>query len=382
MKNSTRNGIAAVVIAIAVSLSQLSGASAVARIATSGSISIGFTNLNETALKVNLPNVKTAGVKKSIQWIRSGKPISGATKATYVLKPADRGTFVTAKLTLTKSGFKTKTMTAMRKFIQTGILTGKYELLWQDEFTGESGVNADSTFWTAQEGDGSAPEFDNPGWGNEERQYYLNSQGTLNGNGKYVITATKTGASNYDCYYGDCHWISSKIVTKDKVDFLYGRLEVRAKGAKGEGTWPAVWTLGTNIDEEGWPFCGEIDIMELKGYWPGGLWGTAHGPLSAGPGRGGNWSVTNPSTTEDFHIYAIEWFEDRIDWYVDGKKYYTYENEDADWVFDAPQYLILNLAMGGHWGGAIDFDLLESQFTIDYARYYSIDGLGSLSFDR
>ncbi len=376
MKNSTRNGIAAVVIAIAVSLSQISGASAVAKIATSGSISIEFTNLEESTLKVKLPKVKTAGVKKSVQWIRSGKPIAGATKTTYVLKAADRGTFVTAKLTLTKSGFKTKSMSATRKFIQTGVLSGKYELLWQDEFTGESGLTANSSNWTPQEGDGT--DYGIAGWGNEERQYYLNSQGKLNGVGNLVITSTKTGASNYECYYGDCHWISSKIVTKDKFGFLYGRIEMRAKGAKGEGAWPAFWTLGANIDEEEWPFCGEIDIMELKGSWPGGLWGTAHGPLSGGAGRGGNWSVTNPSTTEDFHIYAIEWFENKIDWYVDGKKYYTYLNEDADWVFDSEQYLILNLAMGGIWGGLIDFDLMETQFTVDYVRYYSIDGQGEL----
>jgi beta-glucanase (GH16 family) len=378
MRISTRNGIAAFVIAIAVSLSQLSGASAAAKIATSGSISIEFTNLNETSLKANLPKVKTAGVKKKIQWLRNKTAIKGANKATYTLKPADRGAFLTVQYSLTKTGFKPKSLKAPRKFIQTGVLSGKYELLWQEEFTGAEGANVGSNYWTAQEGDGSAPEFDNPGWGNEERQYYLNDLAKLNGTGQLVISATKTNAANYDCYYGDCHWLSSKIVTYDKVGFLHGRIEVRAKGAKGEGTWPAVWTLGANINEVRWPFCGEIDIMELKGSWPGGLWGTAHGPLSGGPGRGGNWSVTNPSTTEDFHIYAIEWFEDRIDWYVDGKLYYTYEDTDNDWVFDSEQYLILNLAMGGIWGGLIDFDLTDSQFTIDYARYYSINGLGDL----
>lgn len=378
MRISTRNGIAAFVIAIAVTLSQISGASAAAKIATSGSISIEFKNLNETSLKANLPKVKTAGVKKKIQWLRNNKAIAGANKATYTLKPADRGTFVTVLYSLTKTGFKSKSLKAPRKFIQTGILSGKYELLWQEEFTGAEGANAGSNYWTAQEGDGSAPEFDNPGWGNEERQYYLNDLAKLNGTGQLVISATKTNAANYDCYYGDCHWLSSKIVTYDKVGFLHGRIEVRAKGAKGEGTWPAVWTLGANINEVRWPNCGEIDIMELKGSWPGGLWGTAHGPLSGGAGRGGNWSVTNPSTTEDFHIYAIEWFEDRIDWYVDGKLYYTYEDTDNDWVFDSEQYLILNLAMGGIWGGLIDFDLTDSQFTIDYARYYSINGLGDL----
>jgi beta-glucanase (GH16 family) len=376
MRISTRNGTAAFVIAIAVSLSQISGASAAAKIATSGSISIEFTNTDETSLKAKLPKVKTVGVKKKIQWLRNNKAITGATKANYTLKPADLGTFVTVQYSLTKSGFKTKSMKAPRKFIQTGVLSGKYELLWQEEFTGVEGSNVNSDFWTPQEGDGT--EYTIPGWGNEERQYYLNDMALLNGSGQLVISATKTNAANYDCYYGDCHWLSSKIVTLDKVGFLHGRIEVRAKGAKGEGTWPAVWTLGANINEINWPFCGEIDIMELKGSWPGGLWGTAHGPLSAGPGRGGNWSVTNPSTTEDFHIYAVEWYEDRIDWFVDGKLFYTYEDVDADWVFDSEQYLILNLAMGGHWGGLIDFDLTDSEFTVDYVRYYSISGLGEL----
>ncbi len=378
MKISTRNVATALLVVVAIVSSLMSSAYAVGKIVTSGHISIEYTDLTEDVIKLNFPKVKTAGVKKRIEWLRNNKVIPKATKTTYSVKAADRGTYVTARITYTKSGFKTKTLKAVRKFIPKGILTGKYELLWQDEFSGSENESFNSDFWTAQEGDGSAPEFDNPGWGNEERQYYLSELAELNGSGQLVISATKTNAANYSCYYGNCNWLSSKIVTYNKVGFKYGRIEVRAKGAKGEGTWPAVWTLGANIDEDGWPFCGEIDIMELKGSWPGGLWGTAHGPLSGGGGRGGNWSVTGPSTTEDFHVYAIEWFEDRIDWYVDNKLYYTYEKTDADWVFDNEQYLILNLAMGGIWGGLIDFDLTDSQFTIDYARYYAINGQGQL----
>lgn len=369
--------VATVLALIAVSLSS-NAAFALKPIKTTSSLLMAFTNSEETTLSLTLPKSKVSGVKKKIEWLRAGKTIKGANKSTYILKTADRGKFLQAKLTFTKSGYKAKTFKSNRKYIPTGVLTGNYELLWQDEFSGAEGSLANSAFWTAQEGDGSAAPFNNPGWGNNESQYYLNEKAKLNGNGQLVITATKTGASNYSCYYGPCHWLSSKIVTLDKVGFKYGRIEVRAKGAKGEGTWPAVWTLGANIYEVGWPRTGEIDIMELKGNWPGGLWGTAHGPISAGPGRGGDWSVVNPSTTEDFHVYAIEWFEDRIDWFVDGKLYYTYENVDADWVFDAEQYLILNLAMGGHWGGAIDFDLVETEFTIDYVRYYAIDGVGQL----
>lgn len=378
MARSIRNVSAALVLIIGLSGLNLDSAFAIKRIAVGGYISIEYTTNAETKLKIVLPNIKTAGVKKTISWVRSGKPISGAKKSTYSIVAADLGKFVGAKVTLTKSGYKDKVLVSARKFIPTGVLTGKYELLWQDEFSGDANGSFNSDFWTAQEGDGSAAPFNNPGWGNEERQYYLASQSKLDGNGKLVFTATKTGASNYSCYYGACHWISSKIVTLNKVGFKYGRIEVRAKGATGEGAWPAVWTLGSDIETTGWPFCGEIDIMELKGGWPGAVWGTAHGPLSGGGGRGGNWSVTNPSTTEDFHVYAIEWFEDRIDWYIDGKLYYTYENVDADWVFDSEQYLILNLAMGGIFGGLIDFDLTETNFQVDYARYYSINGVGEL----
>ncbi|MEN9693549.1 MAG: hypothetical protein RLZZ330_1193 [Actinomycetota bacterium] len=378
MTRAIRNVSAALLLVIGLNAIQLETAFAIKRIIVGGYISINYVSNEETTLKINLPNIKTSGATKQIKWLRNGNVISGATKTTYALKSADRGKFVTAKLTLSKAGFKTKVMTATRKFIPTGVLTGKYELLWQDEFSGDVDESFNSDNWTAQEGDGSAAPYNNPGWGNEERQYYLSSQAKLNGNGQLVIYSTKTGASNYDCYYGDCHWISSKIVTKDKFGFKYGRIEVRAKGAKGEGAWPAVWTLGSNIDEIGWPRCGEIDIMELKGSWPGAVWGTGHGPLSGGAGRGGTWSVTNPSTTEDFHIYAVEWFEDRIDWYVDGKLFYTFENTDADWAFDSEHYLILNLAMGGLFGGLIDFDLTESDFTVDYARFYSINGVGEL----
>lgn len=381
MKNLIRNAFTVLWVVLAILSSLTASASAAGQISTSGSISIKYTNLNETSLKLNLPTVKTSGVSRKIEWLRSGNVIKGATKTTYTLKAADKNKFLQARLTFSKSGYKTKVIKSNRKYVPSGVLAGKYELLWQDEFSGAEGSLSNSEFWTAQEGDGSAAPFNNPGWGNTEIQYYLNEMAKLNGSGQLVITATKTGASSYSCYYGPCQWLSSKLVTLDKVGFKYGRIEVRAKGAKGEGTWPAVWTLGANIDEVGWPTCGEIDIMELKGNWPGGLWGTGHGPISSGPGRGGDWSVVNPSTTEDFHVYAIEWFEDRIDWFVDGKLYYTYENVDADWVFDAEQYLILNLAMGGHWGGAIDFDLTETEFTLDYVRYYSINGLGEL-FNR
>lgn len=373
-----RKTVGAIVLGLILSATQITDAYAIKSISVSGSFSISYTSSAETVLKVILPRVKTSGVKKQIVWLRNGSVIKRATSNSYTLKSVDKGKYVTAQLTLKKSGFKDKTMKAVRKYVPTGVLSGKYELLWQEEFTGDADSNASSLNWTPQEGDGSAAPYNNPGWGNEERQYYLNELAKLNGQGQLVITATKTGAANYDCYYGDCHWISSKLVTKDKFGFKYGRIEVRAKGAKGEGAWPAVWTLGSNIDEIGWPRCGEIDIMELKGAWPGAVWGTGHGPISGGAGRGGTWSVTNPSTTEDFHVYAVEWFEDKIDWYIDGKLFYTYEKTDADWVFDSEQYLILNLAMGGLFGGLIDFDLTESQFTVDYLRFYSINGTGEL----
>jgi beta-glucanase (GH16 family) len=221
-------------------------------------------------------------------------------------------------------------------------------------------------------------EFDTPGmpdpatWGyevgyvrNNEEQYYTDarSENVRVENGTLVIEARQDG--------WDGHAITSgSINTLGKRSFLYGRIEVRALLPTGNGTWPAIWTLGTNIGAVGWPTCGEIDIMENVGFEPLTIYGTVH--MGAGA-QGGHQDATAPWT--DWHVYAIEWFADRIDFFVDDTSYFTYTNDgsgNASWPFDQDQYLLLNLAIGGAWGGqhGVDDSIFPARYSVDYVRYY------------
>ena len=221
-----------------------------------------------------------------------------------------------------------------------------------------------------------AEEFDYTGppnpvyWDNElghirnhEMQYYTNlPQNVKVEDGICVITALNEGMDSVT---------SASINTLGKVDFLYGRIEVRARIPSALGTWPAIWTLGTNMDEVGWPACGEIDIMENVGFAPDLIHANIH---STGTNRGNRIEVDGPWS--DFHIYALEWFEDHMDFFYDDSLYFTYENDGTGnsdtWPFNKPQYLLLNLAYGGSWGGqeGVDTGLLPARYEIDYVRYY------------
>jgi beta-glucanase (GH16 family) len=166
------------------------------------------------------------------------------------------------------------------------------------------------------------------------------------------------------------------VNTRGLFEFLYGRVEVRAKLPAGNGTWPAIWMLGTSIGQVGWPTCGEIDVMENVGFEPTRIHGTVHTAAYnhvAGTAKGA--SVTVASPWEDFHVYAAEWYADRIDVFVDGQKYFTFRNEGTGsrtWPFDKPHYVLLNLAIGGSWGGqkGIDDSRFPHRYLVDYARVY------------
>jgi len=231
-----------------------------------------------------------------------------------------------------------------------------WDLIWHDEFEGSG--SPDSTKWGYEVGYIR----------NNEMQYY--TAGRLENarveNGNLVIEARR------DNFEG--HAITSaSLTTQGKAAFRYGRIEVRAKLPTGNGTWPAIWTLGTNIDQVGWPACGEIDIMENVGFMPTRIYGTVHMGANGGSGRGGSIDIASPWT--DFHLYAVEWYADRIDFLVDDQKYFTYANDGGGvttWPFDADQYLILNLAIGGAWGGqqGVDLTLFPHLYFIDYVRVY------------
>jgi beta-glucanase (GH16 family) len=226
-------------------------------------------------------------------------------------------------------------------------------------------------------------EFEAPGspdpakWGydigyvaNDEKQYYTSrSENARVEDGTLVIEARKERFLGYD-------YTSARLKTQGREELLYGRIEVRAKLPTGRGTWPALWMLGANIDQVGWPTCGEIDIMENVGFDPQTIVASVHtAAYNHVQGNARNATTTLPAPWAGFHVYAVEWYADRIDAFVDGRKYFTFRNEGSGtraWPFDRKQFLILNLAIGGTWGGqqGIDDSLFPHRLVIDYVRVY------------
>ena len=235
-----------------------------------------------------------------------------------------------------------------------------YKLVWNDEFNIDG--QPDESKWDY--------DIKDPGWVNDELQYYTSDSVNVRvNNGKLEIEAHYYPNSNFQ-------YTSARIVTRNKGDWKYGRVEVKAKLPSGLGTWPAIWMLPTDWEYGGWPASGEIDIMEHVGYDPNVVHGTVHTEafnhtIDTQDGK----SVTIPTAISDYHVYAIEWFEDRIDFYIDDNKYFTFENQNKtykEWPFDKRFHLIMNIAFGGDWGGAkgIDNSIFPVQMDIEYVRVY------------
>ena len=233
-----------------------------------------------------------------------------------------------------------------------------WTLLFADEF--DRPGQPDPSFWT--------PEL---GYlRNEEAQYYTARPENLRvENGTLILEARKERYQGFS-------YTSASITGIDRRQFQYGRVEVRAQLPRARGTWPAIWLLGGDIMEVGCPRCGEIDIMEHVGHEPGRIYGTIHTPAfnhTLGTAKGG--SVTVPEPWAAFHTYAVEWSAERIDFFLDAKPYYSFAKPGDDpalWPFDKPFYLILNLAIGGAWGGekGIDATAFPQRLVIDYVRVY------------
>ena len=237
-------------------------------------------------------------------------------------------------------------------------------LVWSDEFDGTE-INTD--YWTFETGSG--------GWGNNELQNYTNGDNAEIVDGKLIITARKENEFQVAGSY-----TSTRMISKGKKEFTYGRMEVRAKLPSGTGIWPAIWMLGGNISTEGWPACGEIDIMEYVGYQPDVVHATVH--TSSGFGANGNGSSKSLGTAEEeFHIYGLIWDAKEMIFYIDSPDNVTHtyapSNKTAsNWPFDLSQFFILNVAVGGNWGGAqgIDNTIFPQSMAVDYVRVYqSID---------
>lgn len=251
-------------------------------------------------------------------------------------------------------------------------LSSPTKLIWSDEFD-KDGL-PDPQKWTYDVGDAC----DQPagcGWGNNERQYYTKGKekNVRIKNGYLIIEAHQEKINKSD-------YSSTRLISKNKGDFKYGRIEVRAKLPSGKGTWPAIWMLPTNSPYGGWPRSGEIDIMEHVGYEPDTIYGTPHTQAFNGMiGTHKTGSIYVPDAESSFHTYTVEWTANKIEWYVDDIHYHTFAKIDETpekWPFDQAFHLILNLAVGGNWGGkyGIDESIWPQQFLIDYVRVYKIDG--------
>jgi beta-glucanase (GH16 family) len=232
----------------------------------------------------------------------------------------------------------------------------KRKLVWEENFDKPI---LDETVWNYELGDG-CPNL--CGWGNNERQIYTTQNHEIV-NGKFIIHAKKEGNV----------YSSTKITTKDKKVFQYGRMEARAKLPVGHGIWPAFWMLGQNITQVGWPKCGEIDILEYIGREPQMVFTTLH--TQASHGNTINTKKTKiPEIEEGFHVFALDWSKDKMDFFVDDVLVYTFQpeikNEDT-WPFNNPFYFIVDVAIGGNFGGpAVDDTVFPQDFIIDYIKVY------------
>lgn len=239
----------------------------------------------------------------------------------------------------------------------------EYQLVWEDEFEGSE---LDLTKWNY--------ELGGRGWGNQEKQYYTDRPENLRvENGNLVIQALKEN-------YQDHAYTSARITTKGKVAVKYGKIEARICIPPGRGTWSAFWMMPQNSEYGGWPRSGELDIMEHVGSDPRMISHAVHTQNRSG---GNSWSFRKylDNVESNYHVYSIEWLEnaddgdDCITFYIDGEKSTTKWqafDDYKDWPFDKEFYVILNLALGGTWGGTIDDSIFDSpvEMMVDYVRIY------------
>lgn len=245
------------------------------------------------------------------------------------------------------------------KFI--GTENGNWELVWDDEFD-YAGL-PDSEKWNFDTAGNSQ------GWGNNELQWYTeDKENAFVENGILTITALREEMKSKQ-------YTSARLTTKGKGDWLYGRLEVKAKLPIGKGTWSAIWMLPTDNVYGGWPCSGEIDIVEHVGYDSDSVYSTVHTEKYNHIINTQVGNSTGCNSTSEFHIYSLEWDENEIRSYIDDKLYFTFYNDKEGqqaWPFDQEFHLLINLAIGGDWGAreGIDDSSFPHRMEIDYVRIY------------
>lgn len=240
------------------------------------------------------------------------------------------------------------------------------KLVWSDEF--DKPGAPDPTKWDYDLGDGCPNVC---GWGNNELEYYTKDAKNVRvENGNLIIEARKETMNGKP-------YTSARIVSRKKGDWTYGRFEIKAKLPRGNGTWPAIWMLSTDWKYGGWPASGEIDIMEHVGYDPGVIHGTIHTEAyNHVKGTQKEGKITSPDAQDKFHVYVVDWTENKMDFYVDDKRYHSVSRDPKDdykgWPFDQRFHVIMNIAVGGNWGGqkGVDENIWPQRMEVDYVRVY------------
>lgn len=242
------------------------------------------------------------------------------------------------------------------------------ELVWSDEFD-----RIDLSNWSF--------EVNGDGGGNQELQYYTNGQNasiqfdSLVGSNVLVIEARRENPANYGCWYGRCSYTSSRMVTRGKRSFQYGRIEARIRLPSTQGIWPAFWMLGNSLGQVGWPQSGEIDIMEHVGFEPTLTHGALHGPgYSGGNPIIGTYNA-GELVSNRYRVFAVEWDAGSIRWFVDGQQFHSVTRAQVEargaWVYDQPFFLLMNVAVGGGWPGAPNAgSVFPQRMYVDYVRVY------------
>jgi beta-glucanase (GH16 family) len=391
----------------------------VGKLAISGTATIAFKDAQKSALVFTSPNSSNIAVAKKITWIAGESLVEAENSAELPVDKRFESLSVYARATYSLAGYLPLTLSSNSVSFDAAGLS-ENTLIWSDEFDGELGASPDSTDWHDVTGNGR--NFNDPntpvatGWGNLERQYYMpgaavvsESNTALDGKALKFTATHQTlnphAQGPFDCWYSynwrgeryiprkDCEWVSGKITTEDRIGFLYGRLEARIKTTGTAGTWSAFWMLGQDYQKIGWPGCGEIDIHEGNGAIPKTNWGTIHG-YNYWPGGQVN---KQTSILEDWHVYAVDWKPNYLAFSVDGEIYKTITHNDLKtapwnldltknaWEFNKPQFAILNLAIGGKIIGNNNLPVRVTDITtdtktmeVDYIRYSSLDGYGTL----
>lgn len=258
------------------------------------------------------------------------------------------------KSLLTKALLTFSVIGTVFAFSNTVKAADNYELVWSDEFNGNY---LDTNTWNYEIGTGSW------GWGNNEQQYYTDRNIKVS-NGTMKITAKRED-------YGGMKYTSSRITTKNKKNFKYGKIEARIKMPKFKGVWPAFWMLGANQDSVGWPKCGEIDIMEAIND-ENLVYGTLHWFNDPGNNNADSGSSVAVANRTEYHVYGVEWTADKLRWYVDGKVYRTMDvSNDSFSEVRKEYFVIFNMAIGGQWPGYdIDETAFPATMEVDWVRAY------------